>query len=290
MKKNIFLLWLQGWNKAPWLQKEVLKSWSINNPDWNIELIEQNNLINYVDDIDYIFDNKKNITPQAKSDIIRLSLLKNIGGVWADSTMLCMQPLDHWIFNAIEPSGLWMYHGHGGGLSSDLGPASWFIAANNECYLIKEWKYACDYFWNMNNEAKSYFWMDGLFRDLIENNQSFKSQWLKTPFLYCEKPGSSHSLANYNYGMAKNSKYLKNILKDKPPYALKLSSQLETIFPSFNSIKFKKSNVYFAISMSKRKFIYKHNFDIPVSKSVPIKIKIRFIISNFLKFIRKLIV
>ena len=31
MQKNIFLLWLQGWDKAPWLQKEVLKSWEINN-------------------------------------------------------------------------------------------------------------------------------------------------------------------------------------------------------------------------------------------------------------------
>tara|TARA_Y100001978_G_scaffold192939_1_gene198535 strand:- start:580 stop:687 length:108 start_codon:yes stop_codon:yes gene_type:complete len=32
-EKNIFLLWLQGWDKAPWLQREVLESWIINNPD-----------------------------------------------------------------------------------------------------------------------------------------------------------------------------------------------------------------------------------------------------------------
>ena len=104
MKKNLFLFWLQGWDKAPWLQNKVLKSWEINNPEWNIELIDQNNLINYSSDINYIFDKEKNITPQAKSDIIRLSLLKNFGGVWADSTMLCMQPLEHWVFKAIEPS------------------------------------------------------------------------------------------------------------------------------------------------------------------------------------------
>ena len=41
MDKNIFLLWLQGWDKAPWLQKKVLNSWAINNPDWNIELIDE---------------------------------------------------------------------------------------------------------------------------------------------------------------------------------------------------------------------------------------------------------
>ena len=44
MDKNIFLLWLQGWDKAPWLQKKVLNSWVINNPDWNIELIDEKNL------------------------------------------------------------------------------------------------------------------------------------------------------------------------------------------------------------------------------------------------------
>ena len=50
-EKNIFLLWLQGWDKAPWLQRQVLESWIINNPDWNVILIDQNNLVNYVKDI-----------------------------------------------------------------------------------------------------------------------------------------------------------------------------------------------------------------------------------------------
>ena len=102
MQKNIFLLWLQGWTNAPWLQKKVLKSWTINNPDWNIYLIDENNLAKYVNDIHYIFDKSKKITPQAKSDIIRLSLLKNHGGIWADSTLLCMQPLNYWVFEALK--------------------------------------------------------------------------------------------------------------------------------------------------------------------------------------------
>ena len=113
MEKNIFILWLQGWDKAPWLQNKVLESWKINNNDWNIELLDFKNLHDYVKDIDYIYDKKKKISLQAKSDIIRLSLLKNIGGVWADSTLLCMQPLENWVYEAIEKSGFWMYHGHG---------------------------------------------------------------------------------------------------------------------------------------------------------------------------------
>ena len=35
MERNIFILWLQGWDKAPWLQRRVLESWRINNKGWN---------------------------------------------------------------------------------------------------------------------------------------------------------------------------------------------------------------------------------------------------------------
>ena len=287
LHKNIFLLWLQGWDKAPWLQKRVLESWTINNPDWNIKLIDQNNLCDYVNDIDYIYDKRKKITPQAKSDIIRLSLLKNFGGIWADSTLLCMQPLNHWVFDAVSESGMWMYHGHGGFLKSDLGPASWFIISEKNGYLISKWKNSCDSFWKKNNKAKNYFWMDGLFRDLLQNEMKFKNQWLKTPFLYCEEIGSSHTLANYNFGMQKDTKLIKEILKVNPPYVLKLSSNFKEIFPKLNSKKFKNSNAFFAISVSNRKYIYKHHFVKPFK--IPSPIKRNYILRFINKLIKKLI-
>lgn len=286
INKNIFLLWLQGWNKAPWLQRKVLESWTINNPDWNIKLIDQNNLLDYVNDIDYIFDKNKKITFQAKSDIIRLSLLENYGGIWADSTLLCMQPLSHWVFDAASKTGIWMYHGHGAYLKSDLGPASWFIVSEKNGYLISKWKRACDSYWTKNNKAKDYFWMDQLFRVLLEKEAKFKHKWLKTPFLYCEDIGSSHTLANYNYGIQNNTKLVKEILQTKPPYVLKLSSDFRNIFPNLNSKKFKNSNAFLAISISTRKFIYKHDFIEPISVSSPMKKNL--ILRLFFKIKRKL--
>ena len=286
-EKNIFLLWLQGWDKAPWLQREVLESWIINNPDWNVILIDQNNLVNYVKDIDYIYDKNKIITPQAKSDIIRLSLLKNYGGVWADSTLLCMQPLSHWVFDAVCKTGIWMYHGHGSYLKSDLGPASWFIISEKNGYLISKWKKACDSFWKNNYKVKNYFWMDGLFKNLVEKEAKFKNQWLKTPFLYCEEIGSSHTLSNYNFGVEKDSKLVKDILNNKPPYVLKLPSNFKTIFPKLDTKKFKNSNAFFAISISKRKYLYKHDFVKPISVSSPIKKN--YFLRLFIKLIKKLI-
>ncbi len=286
MERNIFLLWLQGWDNAPWLQKQVIKSWKINNPKWNIELIDRNNLINYVSDVNYIYDKSKKITPQAKSDIIRLSLLKKYGGVWADSTLMCMQPLEHWVFEAISVSGMWMYHGHGAGLNSDIGPASWFIISEMNGYLISKWKNECDLFWNINNKAKEYFWMDMLFKDLLSKDNKFKNAWLKTPFLYCEEIGSSHSFASYNYRIGDEKKEVKEIIKIKPPYVLKLSNNLIKKFRNLNSKKFKESNLGYSILMSRRQFIYKHQFKAPVSIKPPKKEKpffIRFLVRSIKK-------
>ena len=67
--------------------------------------------------------------------------------------------------------------------------------------------------------------MDCLFKKLIEKDKNFKFEWMKTPFIYCEKIGSSHTLADYNYKMENNSVEIKEIIKNQPPYVLKFSSK-----------------------------------------------------------------
>ncbi len=63
-------------------------------------------------------------------------MLKNHGGVWADPTMLCLQPLSSWVEEAIKPAGLWMYHGTGGGMGK-IGPAIWFIISKKDSFNDK---------------------------------------------------------------------------------------------------------------------------------------------------------
>ena len=256
LEKNIFLLWLQGWDKASWLNKQVAESWELHNPGWNVHYIDFENLKAYVNDIDYIYDTTKNITSQAKSDIIRLSLLKNHGGVWADATMLCMQSLDNWVYEAVEPSGLWMYHGNGGNIEK-VGPASWFIVSKKNEYMINQWKNICDYYWNIHSSPHAYNWMDCLFRNLLMSDQTFFNLWKTVPYLYCELDGQSHTLAKYK--MHYNTPHIKRLFLTKPPYALKLWKDWNDIFPDVNSEECINSNGYFAIQMSKRiNVFYKH--------------------------------
>jgi hypothetical protein len=256
LNKTIWIFWLQGWDQAPWLQQQVAESWEVNNPTWNVVRISLENLKEYTTDIEYIYNPSKAISPQAKSDIIRLSLLHNHGGVWADSTMLCMQPLDPWVHTAVQPAGLWMYHGHGAGLDPSIGPASWFIVSVQGSHLIKRWKQKCDDYWNHFSHAHCYSWMDVLFSDLLGNEPEFKETWLKVPYLYCELDGQSHTLAHHT--MEAHTPHIQTLFREKPPYALKFWNTWNSVFPDRSTEQCQQSNGLCAITLSKRCFTYLH--------------------------------
>ena len=268
MNKNIFLLWLQGWNNAPWLQKQVAHSWEINNPDWRINYIDLDNLKDYCDDIDYIYDKSKDIKPQHKSDIIRLSLLKNHGGVWADATLLCMQPLEHWAHEAISTSGFWEYNSCIDNRTGYVGGAIWLISSIRLSYIINSWKAACDNYWIKRKKPHSYFWLDSLFKDLFFLDPKFKNDWLKTinsTGLDLDSMHGPHILSSdkpYG-GWWGDSPNAKDMLINTPPYALKLSGHLNSRFPDPSCLTFKSSNAWHAIKNSKRKFSYKHPWETP---------------------------
>lgn len=212
LPKTIWLLWLQGWDTVPYVVQSVRTSWEKHNPGWTVKLITEDNLHEYVD-IPYI---NKVKSPAAKSDIIRLSLLEKHGGVWADATMLCMQPLDNWVHKLIQPSSIWMYHGR----EDCTVLASWFIIAKKDSYMIKRWKEKCDEYWKNKTEAHEYSWMDFLWIDLYNNDDKFKQEWSKVPKICCEDKGQSHMLA-----MKVNEIHpdLQDIIKNNPPHAIKLS-------------------------------------------------------------------
>jgi hypothetical protein len=253
LPKNIFLLWLQGWDNAKWLNKQVAESWKINNPDWTIHYIDFENLKDYVSDIDYIYDTTKDISPQAKSDIIRLSLLKNHGGIWADATLMCMQPLDHWVFEAVEPSGFWMYRGNGG----SGGISCWFIVSQKDNYVINKWKEEADNYWLSSERVSTNYWLDLWFSTIFNNNDKVRELWLKVKSIYCEDKGQAHTMAHHF--MWQDQYYIKDLFYDQPPYVLKFwLNAWEEHFPDPTTEKCKKSNGYYAIECSKRVKSFKH--------------------------------
>jgi len=170
MIKKIWILWLQGWDSAPDLVRLCLESWEYHNPDWEIHMLDLKNIENYVDIASDISD-WGDITPTGFSDVVRLYLLKEHGGVWVDSTCFCNRPLDDWLPEHLNESFAFQL--------SDVKVASWFIAAEKDSYVIDRWKDATLDYWKerlagndvLNDE---YRWVHILFLRLYKSDPKFR--------------------------------------------------------------------------------------------------------------------
>ena len=154
---KLWLLWFQGLDEAPYLVQKCIESWVKKNPTWEITVLDNSNLHNYMDTT--IFDNELSKLPLVKkSNLVRLRLLEEYGGVWADATTYCTTPLDEWIQEATTSSGFFVFHKPG----PDRVMSNWFMASEKNSKIISKLKQ--DYIsffsnnnFNVNTKAKKNF-------------------------------------------------------------------------------------------------------------------------------------
>jgi hypothetical protein len=91
----VWVCWLQGENEMPKVVKECYKSLLRNANGHVINLITRENYSKYVSIPEYIMDKIDNeiISKTNFSDILRVFLLYEYGGLWIDSTILVTSPL-----------------------------------------------------------------------------------------------------------------------------------------------------------------------------------------------------
>src|SRR5579862_9072654 len=94
----IWMLWLQGWDKAPEVAQACRTTWEERNPGWEVRALSNVSLLEQVDVMER-FDNLAGRWVRAEhfADLARLALLERHGGVWVDATAYCARPLDEWL-------------------------------------------------------------------------------------------------------------------------------------------------------------------------------------------------
>ena len=196
MIRHLYILWLQGAEKAPDIIQLCVRSWQIHNPTWTIHLIDWSNLSEYVN-LNKLVPNissrieDKSITFTALSDLIRLGILTKFGGLWVDATVFCTKPLDSWILSYID-NGFFAFEQD---VDSELMIGSWFLYAEPHNYLINKWlesvvKYISNTSqiglpriklthdeWRARSDTVHYFWMHYIFKDLYDADDRFKQIW-----------------------------------------------------------------------------------------------------------------
>ncbi len=124
LPKVIWTYWEQGRQNAPPVVQRCFESWEYWNPGWTLHVLDRRSLNRYTDLEQRIDLSREDITIQKRSNLIRVSLLRTHGGVWADATVMCSQPLETWLAEYTS-TGFFAFRNPG----RDRLWSSWFIVA-----------------------------------------------------------------------------------------------------------------------------------------------------------------
>ena len=148
LPKKLFLLWFQGWDRAPEVVTLCRRSWEHHNPTWEIHFLDNTNLSDYVDlgDFSHLWES---LPPSELADIVRIHLLEEYGGVWANATCFCCRPLDEWLYVYLD-SGFFAFDRPAEGRMI----SSWFLAAAPGSRLVKTYCRATRNYWLKNPKLR----------------------------------------------------------------------------------------------------------------------------------------
>ena len=97
----IWTFWDGG---VPPLVNDCIESWKKYNPEYEIILLNKENVEKYLPDPDLSNTKHVNEFIQRYSDYVRVHILAKYGGIWLDSSVICQKPLD-WIHDIQKETG-----------------------------------------------------------------------------------------------------------------------------------------------------------------------------------------
>ena len=161
--RKVWIFWWQGMENAPHLVKRCYQSVRENLGDWDIVLITEKNYKEYVSFPESIIEKlgKGQITLTHFSDLLRLELLIQHGGLWLDATVLCTSGD---IPKSILNSDLFVHQAQkpgANGRATLLSSWCMYATTNNKILLAtRELLYA---YWKKNTKMDDYFLLHQFF-------------------------------------------------------------------------------------------------------------------------------
>ena len=200
--KKLWIFWDQGWDNAPPLIKKCRDSWIGKNPDWEVIALDALSVPEYVDIGKYSFLKEKYI--QAYSDILRINLLKEHGGVWIDATVYCGKPLNDWLPSLLS-GGFFAFSNP----EKDILVSCWFLAAEKNSAIVKTWAKLTAGYWDNRANPDAYFWFHYLFEKAIRSSlnwsqcphvSSYSCNAVQDIFTIKTKKGKKINYTSYLFG------------------------------------------------------------------------------------------
>lgn len=193
LPRIIHMFWDKGFEAAPEIIQLCKRSWEINNPGWTFNILDMDAAREVVD-IDS-FPDRPGMA--GYSDLLRLHLLQQHGGVWADATVLSLRPLDDWLPGLFAQAPMFAFNRP----ATDRMLSTWLLAAEKDTPLIADWTKLSREYWSTQIEGqRPYPWVHYLFEYLIRTNKDHRQMWNRTPRLSATPV---HHLLHFYHGLRK---------------------------------------------------------------------------------------
>ena len=180
----IWTCWLQGEENAPPIVRACLNSIRLHNPDKTVIVITAENLSTYIDIPDYILKkwHQGIITNTHFSDILRVCLLYQYGGIWLDATVF----LGAAIPDAILKAPFFAYHSRTflRIFPKVYGANSWCLVSPEKHPLMSGMRLLLFTYWQHENQLCHYFLYHLFFDLMVENNDFCRQLWDEVPLYY----------------------------------------------------------------------------------------------------------
>lgn len=175
--KIIWMYWKQGEAEAPFVVQRCIASWRRHNPEWELRVLDEKTVSNYVDMDDFPFH--LGLAARFDANLLRLRLMKTYGGVWADATVYCHRPLAHWA-TLMTMTGFFAFRHPSPGLHIE----SWLIIAEKGHEIAVKWERA--YSWYLKGltvQPWVYFVFAYALQWRVRRDAKLHQAWLRNPSL-----------------------------------------------------------------------------------------------------------
>lgn len=222
LPKRIWMLWLQGWEQAPEIVWACRRTWENNNPGWTVHALSGADLPHYppLQTLGPLLTGKR-LEPEALSDVIRIALLERFGGVWIDSTVYCLRPLDAWLPQKLS-TGFFAFTKP----VPERPPSSWFLAATLGHHIVREWYRRVLAYWQVRSYRHHYFWFHYLFLECCASDALFREIWSRTPQVLADADGPHHYIPYKDMLYAPVSDRDRSLIEGATTPVLKLTHRL----------------------------------------------------------------
>lgn len=172
--KRLWMYWHQGEAEAPPLVKFCIESWRTHHPDWDVRVLDHAALA----DGDYcdLAAIPEGISIQALADVVRLSILARLGGVWADATTLCLAPTEQWLSLGVDARFF---------APRQPGPdriiSNWLLVARTDSAFIARWHDLVQRWIHRRDPFVYYFWTHYIARLVLRVSPDARAEYAAMP-------------------------------------------------------------------------------------------------------------